>query len=276
MVQNVSSSAGRDADPSVGSSSHSHPVLRSLHTLVRHSSCQTLVLTDTLPPMFRLTLILVTVLSVLPSLAQRRRSKPPIVGEAAKNVIQARGTQCNFGNETFEIDDKWKPNLGPPVGVLSCVRCECVAANRKSRLVTRVKCRNIRHDCPKPSCDHPVILPDRCCKTCPGEEDSVLEDDLIGRKISRKGEQGRKIYSLVSPSKSTSGTPRPAHESRERKVPVIAGVAMDDQETNDVTSTHKCYYEGNIFEDGSQWRAQHQDCQMCSCQVSPTHVPLLD
>jgi hypothetical protein len=42
---------------------------------------------------------------------------------------------------------------------------------------------------------------------------------------------------------------------------------MDDQEDNRVTSTHKCYYEGEIFEDGSQWKAQHQECQMCFCQV---------
>lgn len=43
-----------------------------------------------------------------------------------------------------------------------------------------------------------------------------------------------------------------------------------DDEANDIVvseSTHKCYYEGEIYEDGSQWKP-HADCQMCSCQVS--------
>jgi len=31
--------------------------------------------------------------------------------------------------------------------------------------------------------------------------------------------------------------------------------------------SHKCYYEGEIYEDGAQWKAQHDDCEMCFCQV---------
>lgn len=44
-----------------------------------------------------------------------------------------------------------------------------------------------------------------------------------------------------------------------------------DDEANDILvseSAHKCYYEGDILEDGSQWKSPHMDCQMCSCQVS--------
>ena len=28
----------------------------------------------------------------------------------------------------------------------------------------------------------------------------------------------------------------------------------------------RCLYEGTIYEDGSQWSATHQKCQMCSCK----------
>ena len=28
----------------------------------------------------------------------------------------------------------------------------------------------------------------------------------------------------------------------------------------------KCLYEGTIYEDGSQWKATHEACKMCSCQ----------
>lgn len=38
---------------------------------------------------------------------------------------------------------------------------------RKRRLVARVRCRNIKTECPKVTCAAPVILPGACCKTCP-------------------------------------------------------------------------------------------------------------
>ena len=28
----------------------------------------------------------------------------------------------------------------------------------------------------------------------------------------------------------------------------------------------KCLYEGRIYDDGSQWKATHEACKMCSCQ----------
>ena len=227
-------------------------------------------------PLLRLLLFVLLSVERAHCAGQRRRAKPPIVGESDKNQVSVRSNQCSFGNETFEIDDKWKPDLGPPVGVLFCVRCECVAANRKSRLVARVKCRNIKHDCPKPACEDAVVLPGRCCKTCQGQTDAVAEDSLAGRKIARKGEQGRQIYSMVGRpgAQASASAPLPPSEApaREQRAPnasvVSAAAVMDEQEANDLlTSSHKCYYEGNIFEDGSQWKAQHQDCQMCSCQV---------
>lgn len=43
---------------------------------------------------------------------------------------------------------------------------------KKRRIVARVQCRNIKNECPKPTCDEPVLLPGRCCKACPGDSQS--------------------------------------------------------------------------------------------------------
>jgi len=40
---------------------------------------------------------------------------------------------------------------------------------KKRRIIARVQCRNIKNDCPKLTCDEPVLLPGRCCKSCPGD-----------------------------------------------------------------------------------------------------------
>ena len=36
--------------------------------------------------------------------------------------------------------------------------------------------------------------------------------------------------------------------------------------------THKCYYERMIYEDGSQWKTERDDCEMCFCQVLCLHL----
>ena len=43
---------------------------------------------------------------------------------------------------------------------------------KKRRIVAKVHCRNIKNECPKPSCDEPVLYPGRCCKVCPGDVNS--------------------------------------------------------------------------------------------------------
>lgn len=45
---------------------------------------------------------------------------------------------------------------------------------KKRRIVARVQCRNIKNECPKPTCEEPILLPGRCCKTCPGDSHSKL------------------------------------------------------------------------------------------------------
>jgi hypothetical protein len=43
---------------------------------------------------------------------------------------------------------------------------------KKRRIVAKVHCRNIKNECPKPTCDEPVLYPGRCCKVCPGDVNS--------------------------------------------------------------------------------------------------------
>lgn len=32
---------------------------------------------------------------------------------------------CYFGRTKYELEDVWNPDLGPPFGVMYCIRCEC-------------------------------------------------------------------------------------------------------------------------------------------------------
>lgn len=50
---------------------------------------------------------------------------------------------------------------------------------KKRRIVARVQCRNIKNECPKPTCDDPILLPGRCCKTCPGDSNSKFRFIII-------------------------------------------------------------------------------------------------
>ena len=45
---------------------------------------------------------------------------------------------------------------------------------KKRRVVGVVRCKNFKMDCPKVNCSEPVLLPGRCCKICPGENQSKL------------------------------------------------------------------------------------------------------
>lgn len=327
----------------------------------------------------------------------RKISRPPLI-EERQPKIHNRPTHCPFGNQSYEIEERWRPNL-QPFGVYYCIRCECVAVQKKNRKVAKVRCKNIKNDCPKPNCEDPVLLSERCCKTCPGEDYADLEEDLAVRKLENDEDDLIKEYSVqlngkgLKPNVQTningkgylyfskrnlhytlhiSGTERPTYirftdeegnilEEYEidsstqnanstkisgiwRNVPkvyramlrkaklylavsvekgsdassIIAGkvikndlshpeallnsdllslketangngvavvtavpinVHEDNSQSkkkyvNDENSQNnligepslKCYYEGAIYEDGSQWKAQHDDCEMCFCQ----------
>ncbi|CAG9862254.1 unnamed protein product [Phyllotreta striolata] len=104
------------------------------------------------------------------------RNRSPLLDED-KGLTRNKAAECIFGKEIRELGSQWIPDLGVPIGVLYCMKCECVPFHRKRRIVARVQCRNIKNECPEPTCDDPVLLPERCCKTCPG--DNKNEPDVI-------------------------------------------------------------------------------------------------
>ncbi|CAN8016245.1 unnamed protein product, partial [Ixodes persulcatus] len=57
----------------------------------------------------------------------------------------------------------------------------------------------------------------------------------------------------------------------EKSVGTVRGFASDfsggeNNEIYRIESNHKCYYDGEVFDDGAQWTARHEECVMCSCQ----------
>lgn len=119
--------------------------------------------------------------------ADRKSDRPPLVEEAGRRKLQKQ-THCQFGNQSYELEERWRPDLGPPFGMLYCMRCECIPVQRKRRIMSRVRCKNIKNDCPKPTCEDPVLHPQRCCKSCPGEDYADLEEDIATRKLDSEDE----------------------------------------------------------------------------------------
>ncbi|XP_063233432.1 dorsal-ventral patterning protein Sog [Bacillus rossius redtenbacheri] len=87
-----------------------------------------------------------------------------------------RSAECQFGRQMKELGSTWFADLGPPFGVMYCIKCECVAVQKKRRIVARTHCRNIKSECPQPSCEDPVLMPGRCCKTCPDDYSPDMMD----------------------------------------------------------------------------------------------------
>nr|XP_027229321.1 chordin-like [Penaeus vannamei] len=42
-----------------------------------------------------------------------------------------KSSECRLGRNRFDLHQVWSPNLGPPFGVWSCVKCECVPVSTK-------------------------------------------------------------------------------------------------------------------------------------------------
>ncbi|XP_061716121.1 dorsal-ventral patterning protein Sog isoform X1 [Cydia pomonella] len=133
--------------------------------------------------------VLVLALAALAPPAAARRHAPDLrEDEPARRTT--RPAECQFGKQAKELGSKWFADLGPPFGVMYCIQCECVSVQKKRRVMAKVHCRNIKNECPEPSCDTPVLLPGRCCKTCPGDdtpEDSPMvvmgpEEDELSMK----------------------------------------------------------------------------------------------
>ncbi|XP_053609140.1 dorsal-ventral patterning protein Sog [Plodia interpunctella] len=115
-----------------------------------------------------LPLVLLALAAPMLAPAAARRHAPSLrEDEPARRTI--RPAECQFGKQPKELGSMWYADLGPPFGVMYCILCECAPVQKKRRLVAKVHCRNIKKECPVPSCDEPVLLPGRCCKVCPGD-----------------------------------------------------------------------------------------------------------
>merc|ERR1712066_1117415 len=94
----------------------------------------------------------------------RRRKELPISdGQISPDLEvgneKPKASECRFGGESYELEQTWNPDLGPPFGVMYCVHCQCVPIHKKRRIVDRVTCKNIKTECPKPTCSNPILLP---------------------------------------------------------------------------------------------------------------------
>ncbi|XP_017028980.1 dorsal-ventral patterning protein Sog [Drosophila kikkawai] len=107
--------------------------------------------------------------------AEGRRHAPLMFEESdtGRRSNRPAVTECQFGKVLRELGSTWYADLGPPFGVMYCIKCECVAIPKKRRIVARVQCRNIKNECPPAKCDDPISLPGKCCKTCPGDRNDT-------------------------------------------------------------------------------------------------------
>ncbi|XP_030377931.1 dorsal-ventral patterning protein Sog [Scaptodrosophila lebanonensis] len=168
-----------------------------------------------------LLIICLLCLSTLVLTVQARRHPPLMLEEAdtGRRTNRPAVTECQFGKVLRELGSTWYADLGPPFGVMYCIKCECVAIPRKRRIVARVQCRNIKNECPPAKCDDPISLPGKCCKTCPGDRNDTdvaldvpvpIEEEernmkhyaalLTGRtSFFLKGEEMKSMYTTYNP-----------------------------------------------------------------------------
>lgn len=114
-----------------------------------------------------------------------------------------KAAECVFGKEIRELGSKWIPDLGQPIGILYCMRCECVPFQKKRRIVGRVQCYSIKEKCPVPTCDEPVLMPGRCCKTCPGDVGPDTVQDIIPQNVMEEDEKTSKHYAALLTGRSS-------------------------------------------------------------------------
>ncbi|XP_066589838.1 dorsal-ventral patterning protein Sog [Prorops nasuta] len=137
---------------------------------------------------------LVLLMAVWPT-ANARRVAPLIEDDWARRPHRA--AECSFGKQIRELGSTWFADLGPPFGVMYCIKCECIPVQKKRRIVARVQCRNIKNECPKLSCEDPVLLPGRCCKSCRGDFGPDIVQDLPVQLTSEEEERSLKHFGTL-------------------------------------------------------------------------------
>uniref|UniRef100_A0A8C7U256 Chordin n=1 Tax=Oncorhynchus mykiss TaxID=8022 RepID=A0A8C7U256_ONCMY len=134
---------------------------------------------------------------------------------------------CSFGGRFYSLEDTWHPDLGEPFGVMHCVQCYCeTQRGRKSKVLGKVSCKNVKRDCPEPSCDDPVLLPGQCCKTCPkGEVDRKQAEAVFdGFEYFQEKEKEDDLHKSYNDRSYLSSEDISSGESRTDFVAVLTGV----------------------------------------------------
>ncbi|XP_011307263.1 dorsal-ventral patterning protein Sog [Fopius arisanus] len=147
---------------------------------------------------------------------EARKVAPLIEDEWARRPHRA--AECTFGKQIRELGSTWYADLGPPFGVMYCIKCECIPIQKKRRIIARVQCRNIKNECPKPMCDEPVLLPGRCCKSCPGDYSAEIVHDLPIQQTLEEEERSLKHFATLISSR----TSRHLHDEASETNPSIA------------------------------------------------------
>ncbi|XP_023289861.1 dorsal-ventral patterning protein Sog [Orussus abietinus] len=138
---------------------------------------------------------------VCPSTSEARRVAPLLEDDWARRPHRA--AECTFGKQIRELGSTWFADLGPPFGVMYCIKCECIPVQKKRRIVARVQCRNIKNECPKLNCEEPVLLPGRCCKSCPGDYNADIVQDLPTQMTSEEEERSLKHFGTLLTGKAS-------------------------------------------------------------------------
>ncbi|KAM9442129.1 chordin-like [Salvelinus alpinus] len=157
------------------------------------------------------------------------RLKSPILPiQSEREPLTSKGMSgCSFGGRFYSLEDTWHPDLGEPFGVMHCVKCYCeTQRGRKGKVLGKVSCKNIKQDCPEPSCDDPVLLPGQCCKTCPkGDVDrKQVEAMFDGFEYFQEKEKEDDLHKTYNDRSYLSSEDISPGESRTDFVAVLTGV----------------------------------------------------
>ncbi|XP_074031748.1 chordin short gastrulation [Leptinotarsa decemlineata] len=144
----------------------------------------------------------ILVLAVFLVVFVESRNKSPLLDDDHA-ISRNKAAECVFGKQIRELGSQWIPDLGVPIGVLYCMKCECLPIQKKRRIVAKVQCRNIKSECPEPSCDEPVLLPGRCCKSCPGDDHNPDIIDIVPQNAADDDEISNKHFAALLTGRSS-------------------------------------------------------------------------
>ncbi|KTF95487.1 hypothetical protein cypCar_00032425 [Cyprinus carpio] len=159
---------------------------------------------------------------IAPTLGSRLKTPALPIQPETEPLISKGLSGCSFGGRFYSLEDTWHPDLGEPFGVMHCVMCHCEPQrSRRGKMFGKVSCRNMKQDCPDPSCDDPVLLPGHCCKTCPKGNSGRKEAESLFEFFQEKDDDLHKSYNDRSYISSEENSNR---DSAADFVAVLTGV----------------------------------------------------